>query len=97
MLLTSLTSAAAAAAAGDPLVAILSGIILTQSALIGWVVRLILTGRLVPGNERDYWREFAFEEQAQKREMLVPTAEVVRGMASGLAEATTPVRDGDQT
>jgi hypothetical protein len=82
-------------APGGPLVAILTSICLTQSALIGWVVRLIITGRLVPGGERDYWRDFAFEEQAQKREMLVPTAQVIRGMASGLADVTR--QDGEST
>jgi hypothetical protein len=38
--------------------------------LVILVVLMILTGRLVPGKERDYWREMALEEQRQKRELI---------------------------
>lgn len=86
-MLAALTTALADAAKGDPVVAVLVFIITTLVGLLGWVVRLILTGRLVPGTDRDYWREMAFEEQRQKRELMVPTAQVVQGFASALPDA----------
>jgi hypothetical protein len=79
-------SEAAAKTPGGPLVAVLVSIILTLVGLLAWVVRLIIVGRLVPGGERDYWREFAFEEQRQKA-TLMTTARVVEGVVSALPDA----------
>jgi hypothetical protein len=81
-----LAPSVAALAPGDPLAAVLILIIAMQAGLIGWFVRLVLTGRLVPGNERDYWREFAFEEQRQKAQLMV-TARVVEGVVTALPDA----------
>lgn len=81
---------------GGPLVALLSAIILSLVGLLGWVVRLILTGQLVPGGERDYWREFAFEEQRQKGELMV-TAQVARGVMRALPlEDAAPAPPGGE-
>lgn len=38
--------------------------------IVVFVVFLVLTGRLVPGRERDAWREAFFEEQRQKRDLI---------------------------
>jgi hypothetical protein len=38
--------------------------------LIVLVVLMILTGRLVPGKERDYWRAMALELQEQNRKLI---------------------------
>lgn len=85
-MLAALTLTVAKAAEDGPLVAVLVLIITTLVGLLGWVVRLILTGRLVPGTERDYWREAFAEEQRQKRELMV-TGQVVRSVVRSLPEA----------
>ena len=80
-------TAAGSVVEGGPLVVVLVFIISTLAGLLGWVVRLVITGKLVPGSERDYWREFALEEQRQKREIMVPTAQVVQGVVQALPDA----------
>jgi hypothetical protein len=55
----------------DPVVSVLLLIILATVGLLVGVVRALIKGDLVTGRERDYWRDFAFEEQRQKRELLV--------------------------
>lgn len=54
---------------GFPVAEVLSGP-WTDRALLGLVVLLVLTGRLVAARERDYWRRAFFEEQDQKRQLL---------------------------
>lgn len=90
MLLALTGTALLGASKGDPLLAVLLFIIATLVGLLGWVVRLILTGKLVPGSERDYWREAFAEEQRQKRELMV-TAQVARGVMMAL-----PVEPGGE-
>lgn len=77
---------AVAASGGGPVVAILSAIILALVSLVVWGVRLIFTGKLVPGADRDFWRAAFFEEQEQKRELLV-TGKVVQGVVQALPDA----------
>lgn len=59
---------------------------LGAGGLVVLVVLMILTGRLVPGKERDYWREAFLEEQRQKRE-LMETGKVTRDVLKALPEA----------
>lgn len=91
-----LVDALTPAASGGPVVAILSAIILALVSLVGWGVRLIFTGKLVPGADRDYWREMAFEEQRQKRELLV-TGKVVQGVMQALPEVPPGAPPGEKT
>lgn len=53
------------------------------SLLVG-VVIMILTGRLVPGSERDYWRKAFFAEQ-EKTTKLAVSAEVQRDFLTSLS------------
>lgn len=62
-------------------------------ALVAIVVILILTGRLIPGRERDYWRQAFFEEQSQKRELMETgrvTRDVLRSLPDGETRAEEP-------
>jgi len=61
---------------------------LGAGALLGLTVVLILSGKLVPGRERDYWRNAFFEEQAQKRE-LMETGRVTRDVLRALPDGET--------
>lgn len=60
------------------------------SGLAAVCVLMILTGRLVPGKERDYWRKAFFEEQEMRRE-LQATGTVTRKVLTAL----TPPGDGE--
>lgn len=65
----------------------LLGIISTLTATVGLFIRSVL-------KERDYWRSAFFEEQAQKREMLV-TGQVVRSVVRALPTAADAGPPGD--
>ena len=52
-------------------------------ALLVGVVIMVLTGRLVPGSERDYWRKAFFAEQAKSAKLSV-SAEVQRDFLTSL-------------
>ena len=61
--------------------------------LLSLVVLMILSGRLVPGKERDYWRDAFFEEQRQKRELMETgrvTRDVLRALPTGDAVEEHP-------
>lgn len=65
---------------------------LSAKAFVGLVVIMVLTGRLVPGRERDYWRRAFFEAQQQKGTLL-ETAEVTQGVLQSLPDVTGGERD----
>lgn len=63
--------------------------------LLGVVVLLILSGRLVPRRvyqdmerDRDHWRE-AFMKASSHADQLLPAAQITTEMVTALAQATT--------
>ncbi len=76
----------------DPQILVL-GWVASIGGLVIYAVRLVFTGRLVPGQERDYWREAFFEEQRQKRQLLDAgkvTQDVLRVLPEVVREAEKP-------
>lgn len=65
---------------------------LSAKALVTLVVIMILTGRLVWWREVRYWREAFFEEQRQKRELMI-TGEVARNVLRSLTDDQPPGED----
>lgn len=53
--------------------------------LLAVVIVMILTGRLVPGKERDYWREAFLEEQRQKRDLMA-ISQVTRDVLTSIPD-----------
>lgn len=60
--------------------------------LLFLAVFLILTGRLVPRREMEYWRDAFFEQQEQTRE-LVEAAQVTKDVLRGIEQAVEERRD----
>lgn len=61
--------------------------------LLFLAVFLILTGRLVPRKEMEYWRDAFFEQQAQTRELVEAgkvTQDVLRGIEQAIEERQDP-------
>lgn len=46
-------------------------VVVAPWAILGWIVRLIVQGRLVPGSELEWARQSLARAQAQVEEMLV--------------------------
>lgn len=61
-------------------------------ALFVGVCILVLTGRLVPGKERDYWRAAFFAEQAKTQKLTTVTGEVQRDFLNSLTRRIAPDR-----
>lgn len=74
------------AAPGDPVVWALLGIITSLTAALGLFIRSVL-------KERDYWRAAFFEEQAQKRELMI-TGQVVRNVVRQLPDSDVEPSSG---
>jgi hypothetical protein len=70
----------------------LTGQLVMQSGAAGLVavtVWMILTGRLVPGKERDYWRDLAQELARQNSDLLEgarASTEVSRALSDAVKE-----------
>jgi hypothetical protein len=60
--------------------------------LVTICVLLIFTGRLVPGKDRDYWREAFFEQQKMTQELQHVTG---KSMVQVLQALPPPAQEGE--
>lgn len=76
------------AASDGAVVWALLGIITTLTAALGAFIRSVL-------RERDYWRDAFLEEQAQTREIMTPTVQLVQAVFRALPGAGAVGPPGD--